>query len=301
MISIIRRHFEKVLLGGAIAALLIGTGWTWRQERSPRTLRQKRVSPALSTAAYVPAKPAPDANKPDIWREAPAQSAGKGWVYELFTPPVIYYHGATHSFAVESADGPGLELESVSDLQLLGAHLSPYPVQLTGYLGSADDYMAVFSISGSSETVLARVGERIGQLDLTLRNFEVRKVSVDHGDSWPVYDVAGLAVLLEDRTGIEVVLDTRVRKLTSIPVAILQLPGRGKPREMRMGDTWIDGSVTHRIERIQVEPVEVVVARIVPGQPAPEIITMHPLATPGGRIAHQADDSRVIPPPGPGT
>jgi len=90
--------------------------------------------------------------------------------------------------------------------------------------------------------------------------------------------VAGVATLLDERTGTEVELDSRARKLTNTPMAVMKMAGRGKPRELHEGDTWAEGEIAYRIERIQLEPAEVVVARNVPGLLLPELRTMRPAA-----------------------
>jgi len=292
MIPVLQHHFEKILLGAAVAALLGGAGWAWRQERSLRGMRLAAPCPPSSGAAYVPATSAPRTDIAAIWRQPPVQSAGHGWVYELFTPPEIYYNAAAHLFGVTPPDGSSREAEAGFDLQLVAVHLEPYRLQLTGYFGSPDDYGAVFTISGSSENVLARTGQRFAQLGLTLKTFAVKKVRVDHGDPWPVYDVAGVATLLDDRAGAEVVLDTRTRKLTETPRAVLQLPGQGKARELHEGDTWVDDSITYRVEHIQLEPAEAVVSRIVSGRPMAETKTVHLPAPAGEREARQAGKGR---------
>lgn len=285
MIPVFQKHYEKILLGVGAAALLAGAGWAWRQQQALAASRPAVTNPTLRGGAYA-ATTTPSANDAGTtWRKAPAQSSGAGWVYDLFTPPVIYYNATAHSFAVTPPDSAGREVEVSFGLQLVAVRLEPYRLQLTGYFGSPDDYVAAFAMPGSSEVVLARAGQRFEQLGLTLKSFEVKKVRLDHDDPWPVYDVAGLATLLDERTGTEVVLDSRTRKLTNTLMAVMKLPGRGKTRELHEGDAWSDGDVTYRVERIQLDPAEVVVARIVPGLPLPEFRTMHPLAANAGRAA----------------
>lgn len=287
MIPLFQKHYEKILLGGAAAAVLAAAAWTWRQEHGLAAGRVVETEPALRGGAYVAATSSRGSEAGATWRKAPAQSAGGGWVYELFTPPVIYYNATARSFAVTPPDSTGREVEAAIGVQLLAVRLEPYRLQLTGYFGSADDYVAAFAVPGSSEVVLARAGQRFEQLGLTLKHFEVKKVRLDHDDPWPVYDVAGLATLHDDRTGTEVVLDSRTRKLTDTVMAVVKLPGRGKPRELHEGDTWTEGDIVYRVERIQLEPAEVVVARIVPGLPLPEIRTLHPQAATNGQVARQ--------------
>ena len=273
-----KAHFEKVLVTLA-AGLFAGSGyWIWLQQTETRRVRQQAVAAALTGEVYAKlAVQAPDAAAPN-WAKAPAQSHGSGWLYEVFTPPVIYYNTIARSFTVTPPrfGNEGADLQF--GLELLAVKLEPFRLQLVGYFGSTGDYLAAFVSPNQPETLLARAGKRFDALGLTLQSFDVKKVVVAHDDKWPVYDVAGLAVLRDEATGAEVVLDTRAEKFTDTPLAVLKLlTGDGQPRELREGDTFSDDSATYRIERVQLEPAEVVVARLTPGLPVPETKVLHPV------------------------
>ncbi|MBI2498579.1 MAG: hypothetical protein HYV75_11890, partial [Opitutae bacterium] len=55
-----------------------------------------------------------------------------------------------------------------------------------------------------------------------------------------------------------------------------------RPHEMREGDTFSDGNSTYRVERIQLDPPEVVVARTASGRSQPEMKILRPPAKAGG-------------------
>lgn len=282
MISFLQKCYERILLGAALLALLAGAAWSWRQEQALAVARPVVTEPILHGGAYVLAKPPPPGETAVNWRKAPAQSAGGAWVYELFTPPTIYYQASTRSFAATPPDILARAGGAEPAAQLLAVRFEPYRLQLTGYFGVEGDYVAVFALPGSSGVVLARAGQRFVQLGLTLKSFEVRKVRLDHDDPWPVYDVAGWAILQDERTGAEVALDSRVRKLTDTLLAVVKLPGSRTAQELREGDSWNDGDIVYRVERIQLEPAAVVLMRMVPGESRPEICTLHPLAAAAG-------------------
>lgn len=282
----LQAHYEKLLVAAAVAAVLAGAAWAWRASPGLRAVQAEAVQPALAGKAYAPAALRKHVLEAAAWPKPAPQSAGSGWLYEVFTPPVIYYNAAARSFAVTppGADAPVGAGEF--GLKLLAVKFEPYRLQLAGYFGSPDDYLAAFVATGSPETVLARTGRRFEQLGLTLTGFEVKKVVVSHDDPWPVYDVAALATLHDERTGEQVVLDSRQRKLTDTPLAVFQpAAAGGRPRELHEGDTFVEEGATYRVERIQVEPAEVVVARVVPGLPVPDRRVLHPTADAGGKLA----------------
>ncbi|WP_438483621.1 hypothetical protein [Oleiharenicola lentus] len=291
-----KANYEKLLC--AFAGLLVaGSGYfIWREQAATRRVRQQAVTAQLSGAAYTRADLKPLETVAANWPKAAPQSSGSGWLYEVFTPPVIYYNPLAKSFTVT----PPRFGNEVGDLQfgleLLAVKLEPFRLQLVGYFGLTGDYLAAFVSPQQPETLLAREGKRFEKLGLTLKSFDVKKVVVAHHDAWPVYDIAGLAVLQDEKIGADIVLDSRERKLTDTPIAVLKLlTGDGKPREVREGDTFSDDVTMYRVERIQIEPAEVVIARLTPGLPVPETKVLHPTTSGDAHGAAKPATSQKFP------
>lgn len=284
MITSLRLPVEKFVLGAA-CALAVGAGaWAWQQQAGLRALRAQPEAAALTGAAYARAEFAAPARAPKAWGKPAPQSQGGGWIYEIFTPPVIYYHASARAFSVTP---PSAFQDSALafGLELLDVRRELYRLQLMGYLGSAQDYLAAFVSPQLPETLLARPGRRFEELGLTLRDFAVRKVNVAAPGELPVYDIAAFAVLQDERTGEEITLDNRARRFTDTPLAVLRLGAQAKPREVREGDEFTENDATYRIDRIQLDPPEVVVAKQVPGLPFPELRVLKP----AGAVATQAE------------
>ena len=279
MNTLLKNNYDKLLLAFALLLAGAGAGWVWSQQATVNALRRQPVSAHLTGKAHDrTAWHAPETTAA-LWAKPSLQSHGAGWIYEVFTPPVIYYNTLAKTFTVTPpqyfADGA----ETVFGLELLAVRLELYRLQLVGYFGGPNNYVAAFVSPSLADTLLAREGRRFDGLGLTLKNFAVKKVLVEHNDPWPVYDIAAQAVLQDEQTGAEVTLDSRARKFTDKPLAVLRAPGGSdKPREVHEGDTFTDESGTYRIERIQLDPPEVVVARQVPGLPLPETKILHPVA-----------------------
>jgi hypothetical protein len=291
MTSPLQARYEKILLGLAVLSLTASSGWLGRQQGELRRLRALPVAEQLGGSLYEPANlPLPESGIA-VWPKAPAQAQGPGWLYEVFTPPVIYYHAPGRSFTVTAPTFHG-DLTDPFGLELLAVQQEQFRLQLAGYFGAPGDYLVAFTSPAQPETLFAREGRRFAELGLTLKSFDVRKILVEPGDERPVYDVAALAVLTDDRTGGEVVLDSRARKYTDTPLAVLQPLTGGARREVREGDTFADETSTYRIERIQLDPPEVVVARTTPGLPQPETRILRP-AAPRGGLAGPAAGPRI--------
>jgi len=271
---------EKLLAVLALAGASASAVWWWQQQPALRRLRAERVSADLAAAPYASAAlPALEA-APAAWRKPAAQSSGGGWIYELFTPPVIYYHATARAFTVTPPTYLAEKNNLPFGLELLAVKREPFRLQLVGYVGAPGDLVAAFVSPQTPDTLLARTGTRFEQLGLALQSFEVRKVNLAPGGDHPVYDVAGVATLRDERTGADVTLDTRGPKLTDTPLAVLRVvtDAKAKPRTLHVGDTFRQDDATFRVEHIQLDPPEVVVAKQTAGLPYPETRVLKPEA-----------------------
>lgn len=264
----IENHCPQLLCALAGSLLAVSAGWTWQQQANVRQLKRLPVAVEFSGMRYeLPGLRSPESTTA-VWPEAPAQSRGDGWVYEVFTPPVVCYDPLTRALTVASPlhpPGAGTPF----DLELLEVKPEPYRLQLVGYVGEPGGYLAAFVSSSLPETLFARAGSRLERLGLTLQCFEVKKS-------------VARAVLLDENTGAEVVLDSRTRKLTDLPLAGFKRPGLAQPCVLHEGDTLTDDTSSYRIERIQLDPPEVAVTKQVTGLALAETRMLHPVATNDG-------------------
>jgi hypothetical protein len=263
---------EKTLALLAAAAAVGTATWGWQQQAALRRLRLEHVHADLSGAAYAaaPRLELPAVAKP--WGKPVAQTSGAGWNYELFTPPVVYYHAGARTFTVTPPEYFAETNPATFGLELLAVKREPFRLQLVGYVGGPENYTAAFVSEQLPETLLARVGKRFDQLGLALKSFEIRRIALDPRAAQPIYDVAAVATLHDERSGTEVTLDTRGPKLTDTPLAVLRAvtDPKGEPRVLHQGETFEAGDAMFRIEHIQLDPPEVIVAKQTAGLPFPE-------------------------------
>jgi hypothetical protein len=301
MIRILKIHHDRLLLALAAGLLMVSGGWGWlcrgdlEQVRNEPMPAGAAATAPRSAGSEVAASPFP--KEPAVWPKPAPQSSGHDWLYEVFTPPVIYYHAAAKSFAV-TPPVPAADRGTPFGLELLEVKFEFYPLQLAGYFGEPEDYLAAFVIPGQPETWLARRGRRFEQLGLTLQSIDVKKIEVAKNDARPVYDVAAFAVLRDERTGGEVVLDSRAPRLTDTPLAVLRLADGSPPRTWHEGDSFTDDTATYRIERIQVDPPEVVVARRISGMPGPETRILRPVGRSGDIAVRPVQNGKFPAPSG---
>ena len=133
----------------------------------------------------------------------------------------------------------------------------------------------------------------------------MKKIAVKHADPWPVCEVAAFAELVEENTGKKVVLDSRNRRFTDTPQAVLSAPSRGsRVRTVHEGESFDEGKSSYRVDHIQIEPPEVVVARFAPDQLQEEIRKLHPPSQKDRSVTTKASGPKYPPvgsPPEPAT
>lgn len=284
--KIILQHYEK----GLFVLMAMVAVWSIYRFGPAQVMSQMASSRSLTGAVYAPANPQLVETEPADWPQPPVQSHGPDWRFDVFTPPDIYYDAVAGSFRGSPPAEP-VAVESVAGLRLIEVRRELYRLQLTGYIGGPDDYIATFVSPGMAGTLLARPGHRFENLGLTLKDFAVRKVAQSHAGDWPVYDVMAQAVLFDERSGAEVVLNNRTLFYTDQLQAVLQLQPEDRPAlVLETGRTFTDHAIDYRIARILSDPPEVVVVsrntdgsevatiRLHPGGARPESSTAGPVA-----------------------
>ncbi|HTL66308.1 MAG TPA: hypothetical protein VL200_01475 [Lacunisphaera sp.] len=258
------------MCAGAAAALMASIGWTWRQAPQLRRLRSMPVGIRFSAERAAPVQPRKNEAGPPVWTEP--VPAADGWTYDVFTPPEVYYDAASQRFSVGPPAKRG-KSEPAIGLELLAIKPEPYRLQLAGYVGVPGEYVGAFVTPNRPGSILARPGHRFAGLGLILRSLELSRAPA------PGLEPGVEAVVHDEISGIDVTLESRVRKFTDSPMAVVRVSS-GDPglRELRTGDTIGSAAAAYRIERIQFDPPEVLVSQQLPGRAEPEMHVLHPSA-----------------------
>src|SRR5690606_38539467 len=96
--KMIRKHYDKILMGLSLA-LLLGVFALAAFRPEPKSITEYVNIPVLRPNNTYEVTPMvePDLSVPQ-WEEPVAQSAGVEWVFDVFTPPVIYFNPQTETF-----------------------------------------------------------------------------------------------------------------------------------------------------------------------------------------------------------
>ncbi len=263
---------DKALLGcssllalgsAAVCSLLI-----WKQISSPPP-PIPRVE--LADVPYAPLATTAPGLRTETWSVPAAQTRGREWIYDTFTPPEIFYQARTRQFTVRPPSG--LMDEEVIEpfgLHLLSVRPELFRLQLIGYVGVEGTWRGTFQNMESGETFLGTSGLRVPKLGLTIKTLDVRAQPIAAPESMTTQQRVATAVIVDERHSREVVLTHRERNFTGMVSGTLAGPLLSVPREVREGDVLTLGGATYRVGKIQLSPVSAEIVKERPGQAQPE-------------------------------
>lgn len=269
---------DKILCGAALLLLLASAGWTLLQNSKLEALRN---SAATNTAqsAYVPAGIDAPRVSTKTWPVAPSQTRGTEWIYDVFTPPEIYYSEATKQFSVtipEPPDPP--EQPKPFGITLVSVKQDAFRLQLVGYVGGEGDYRGTFQDGVSGDTVVGRAGKVFPKLGLTIKSFEVKRNIIKSKESMDVYDTVATAVVVDTKTGEETTLTNKKRLIKGTPFAVFRVGDAAETIEHKAGATFTAGDATYTVVSVNAEPPSAEVTKTAPSLKTPSTKTLTPAA-----------------------
>jgi len=251
-----RPDFSTGLLVAALLLALGTTAWSFRDGPAMRSRPARSIvtAPAAAdTDAVAPARRAAD------WGAPGAQSHGKAWVYEVFTPPEIFYDATARRFTVtppRSATTDALPAE----LELIAIERVPHRVQLVGYVGTAGDWLGAFEEGETGRVALAREGQRVPELAVRVLRLTVQRAPTMSGEGSPLSGGRmATAIVHDERNGDEMSLNSAERCYSGEVRAIVK--AGAQRRELRQGAELELGEVVYRVNAIRAEPAELEVTR----------------------------------------
>ena len=285
---------DKVFFGIASLVLLATAGWVVVLEQPKLAALSKPPAVGKSSGQYVPVGIDAPQVRTMTWSPPGSQTRGSEWVYDVFTPPEIYYNAATKEFTVTPPVAPKKEVELPPPpfgVELVQVKPDVFRLQLVGYVGNEKDYRGTFENAVTGDTLLARSGKKIPDLGLTVLSFEVKRNRIESTTSMPIYDTIATAVVVDDKTGEKVTLTNKTRFITGTPFAVIKVTDSDKLFEQRAGTSFDVGDAHYTIRAITVEPASVEISKDAPNQKVTEIKTLlisasaPPVQTPAKSVA----------------
>jgi len=277
---------DKALIGaGLLLAVASAATFTWLGYRHARMPSGPPPSVELTNAPYVASAPDAPPVKTETWAPPVAQTRGRDWIYDTFTPPEIFYNTRSHQFNVKPPSSL-LDEDQLVDfgLDLIAVHPEPFRLQLMGFSGTGANARGIFQNVPTGEVILATSGRRVPNLGLTIQSFKVAPQTIRIGQSTPSNQLVATAVVRDEKTGRDVILTNRERVFTGTLFAFVAPTDDNTQREVRAGDTFKLGEATYRIDKITGKPASIEVTKTSPALADPD----HRVLTP--REAEEATE-----------
>ena len=251
----------------AASAGVFGT-LAWRHVGAP-------VGPAptveLASTPYEATAPSAPPVKTETWAAPVAQSRGREWIYDTFTPPEIFYNARSKQFTVKPPSSLlDEEAQEVFGLELVAVRPEPFRLQLIGYAGGEGHWRGTFQIIKTGEVFLGTTGRSIPALSLSIKSLDVSLQPVRIGESMTTKQLTATAIIRDEKSGREVTLTHRERAFTGTLSAFVAAPGESATREVRLGDIFKRGEITYKIEKILITPPSIEVVKESPTLSQPD-------------------------------
>jgi hypothetical protein len=280
---------DKALFMTAVLALLGSAGafgYLLYDRAMTPSLPPPRVE--LASVPYEPVASEAPPVKAELWNAPAAQSRGREWIYDTFTPPEIFYNARSKQFSVKPPSSLMEEEMEAFGLELVAVRPEPFRLQLIGYVGEEGQHRGVFQNVLTGEVMLKTSGERVPSLGVTIKSFVVQPQAISIPESMTTQQRVATAVLRDEKTGRDVPITHRERLFTGTVFAFVAAAGETATREVRVGDAFKLAEATYRIERISITP------------PAIEVVKESPTLTQPERRVLAPREAETAEPPQPG-
>lgn len=286
---------DKILFGVALVLLLASAGWALLQTSKLSALRGSANGGAVSSA-YTPAGIDAPRVSTKVWPQPLAQSRGAEWIYDVFTPPEIYYDATTKQFSVtppiSKPDAPKQEIPF--GVELVSIKQDVFRLQLVGYIGGEGDYRGNFENGISGDTIIGRAGKVIPDLGLTIKTFDVKRNVIKSSESMDTIEIEAIAVVVDNKTGEETTLTNKRRLIKGTPIAVLKETASGNTLEQKEGGSFVIGDAGYKVVNVTAEPASVVITKTAPALSEPETKTLT-LSAPVDAVPVSAEPAAPVP------
>ena len=209
---------KLILLGAMLIFLLVGVSSIKSVQDLEGISRQDTLMPPEGKVDVQTFVADVDPATLEAWQRPLSQSRGEDWVFDVFTPPVLYYNPASREFTVtppELVSSNELDPWKSFEIELIEVRQRPYRLQLVGYAGEEGNYVASFEYAPTGDVLLARAGNRLSEAGVKVVSFEVKQMEVEQEGSMPVFEKVGVARLHDYEIGEDVFLTNLETKMFS--------------------------------------------------------------------------------------
>jgi hypothetical protein len=273
------RFRDRAIFTVVVSAFVLSYGWAGWQLVTE--IRQRGATSGLlgsdSMATYHPNAPVEPMTAKASWAPPGAEARGEKWIFELFTPPEIYFDPKSQNFFVSPPKPSAVAAPSEFGLELLSVRREPFRLQLVGFIGDNESASGTFENLVTSEHFLARSRRSVPDLEVTIQDFMVARQRVDASDPASPSERVAIATVRDERTNEVQTLTNRERAFVGEFVATVQFGGPNPMRyELHEGETVEHNEVSYRIEKLQADPPTAQVVKLLPDHLSTEARMLQP-------------------------
>lgn len=221
------------------------------------------------------------------WNRPSAQPRDTNAVFDLFTPPKIYYNPTQGVFTFDAGEDPPPAPRPFG-VELVKMERELYRIQLEGFLqgpaGDEDNHFILLRNARTGEGIRAREGDVLEAENFTVKSFSVerRLVTPDDPNVTP-YVVEDVDLVIEDREiGRDINLTVNnLRYNDAYDITIAATDGSGRTWDIeKEGDSFTHEGESFKVTKISLENNSVTVEKTGPELEEP-VINELPLRSQG--------------------
>ncbi len=184
----------------------------------------------------------------------PGPQGGPNWIFDIFTPPVIYYNDETRTFTVTPPFPNSNPIDSLFELQLVQVQPVPYRFQLVSYAGAKGNYVLTLEDLESGKDIFCSPNETLSEHWLEVLNFIENRViaSSAREGTTEAFDLVGEVLVKDKRSGDQYRLRHNQITFTDEPKAIFETSFR-ESIQLSAGDTWSSPTANYSIQSIDLQ------------------------------------------------
>lgn len=185
-----------------------------------------------------------------VWGQ-PTPQGGPNWIFDIFTPPVIYYNEDSGTFTVTPPFRNALPVKESFELELREISKVPFRFQLVSYAGAPGNYILTLENLDSHKDVFCVPNETLAAFGIRVLDFvEERKVAVSTREgTTEAFDFVGEVTVEDQRTGEQYsLLHNKITYLKN-PLAHFAAFG-GLDIVLSTGESWDSGHGRYTVRGI---------------------------------------------------
>lgn len=297
---------DNLFLAAGALALAGSCVWAFLQQSDIASFSESVAAPA-SGPAFEPSPLTLTTPASRQWESPVPQSAGSSWLFDVFTPPVIYYNTDTKQFTVtvpeiKRPDDSGEQVVQVPAVPAFGLQLVKvtqplFRLQLVGYVGEGANARGNFQNELTGDIIFGTTGKKLPELNLEIVHFSAERVRTPVADGTVIVETVVKATVKDTVTGEEIPLDAKVRRPEG-PMVVTFKRADGSEVTAKSGDVLTSGSHTFTVGALTLDPPSAVVTKAGGDLTQPLTETLL-IPAPVPAVTESPSAEGVIPPDGP--